>query len=113
VLGPHVVVAEQTGLFDGQLEDALGARGKRNLTDRQGSSRCLNHVLHCLLDLFEIQVELPQHLGSDPLTLTDDSQEQVLGADVVVLEPAGLVTGEIDDFPYPVGEAILHLRVPS
>ena len=38
-----------------------------------------------------------EHAGGDALALADEAEQQVLGADVVVAEAAGLVDRELDD----------------
>ena len=48
-------------------------------------------------DLVEVDAERLEHAGGDPLALADEAQEQVLRADVVVAEAAGLVDGQLDD----------------
>ena len=40
----------------------------------------------CLTHLVKLGAELLQHLGGDTLTLTDEAEQDVLGADVVVAE---------------------------
>ena len=39
-----------------------------------------------------------EHAGGDAFALADEAEEQVLGADVVVAQPARFVDGELDDF---------------
>ena len=108
VFGADVVVAEQPRLFDGQLQHALGARRERNLADGERAAGALDHVLHRLLDLFEVQLELREHLGRDALALAHDAEQQVLGADVVVLEARRFVTRVVDDLAHALRETILH-----
>ena len=50
-----------------------------------------------MADLVEIDPEGLQDSRGNPLPLADQAKEQVLGADVVVTEPAGLVDRELDD----------------
>src|SRR5699024_2278701 len=49
-----------------------------------------------------------QRLGGDTLTLVDQAQENVLGADVVVVEHPGLLLGQDDHPPRAVGEPFEH-----
>jgi len=41
---------------------------------------------HSLADAGQVGAELHEHLGGDALTLADQPEQQVLGADVVVVE---------------------------
>ena len=43
---------------------------------------------HLFADLFELDPEVHQHLGGDALVLLEQAEQQVLGADVVVVEAA-------------------------
>ena len=55
-------------------------------------------VQHLFADLFQLQTEIHQHLGGHALLLAQQSQENVFGADVVVVEVAGLFHRVLDDF---------------
>src|SRR4029453_8864062 len=65
-----------------------------------------------LLDLgphgLEPDVERREGLGGDALTLVDQPEQDVLGADEVVVEPARLLLRQPPDPPGPVGEAFEH-----
>jgi hypothetical protein len=49
-----------------------------------------------------------QCFGRDTLTLVDETQEDVFGADVVVVEHPGLFLGQDDHPPRAVGEPLEH-----
>jgi hypothetical protein len=49
-----------------------------------------------------------QCLGGHALALVDEAEQEVLGADVVVVEHARLVLGQDDHAPRAVGEPIEH-----
>ena len=107
VLGADVVVAELQGLAQAQLEDALGARGEGDVT--------LDRLLALANDLDDggadglaLDTHRLQGLGGDALTLGDQAEQQVLRADVVVLETASLVLREHDDPASAVGKAFEH-----
>ena len=50
-----------------------------------------------MADLVQVDPERLEDPGGDALPFPDEAEEQVLGADVVVAEPAGLVDRELDD----------------
>jgi hypothetical protein len=54
-----------------------------------------------------------QGRGRHPLALVDQPEQQVLGADVVVIEEPGLLLGEHQHPPSPVGEPLKHLPFTS
>ena len=51
----------------------------------------------CARTLLEADAEALEHAGGDALALAHEAEQQVLGADVVVVEPARLVDGQLDD----------------
>ena len=53
-----------------------------------------------------------ERLGGDALALVDEAEQDVLGADVVVVEHPGLFLGQDDDPASPVGEPLEHLHSP-
>jgi hypothetical protein len=44
----------------------------------------------------QVGAELDQHLGGDALALTDEAEQDVLGADVVVAELQRLAQGQLE-----------------
>ena len=96
VLGADVVVAELQRLAQGQLEDLLGAGRERDVAAGRRSA-----LADDLLDLgahrLQGDPELLERLGGDALALVDESEQDVLGADVVVVEEACLLLGEHHD----------------
>src|SRR4029078_4615142 len=66
-----------------------------------------------LLDLgpdgLQRDAERLQGLGRDAFTLVDEAEQDVLGADVVVVEHPGLFLGQDDNSPRAVGEPLEHV----
>ena len=73
------------------------ARALRLLGGRPGGGALRQDPDDLVADLVEVDAERLQDAGGDPLALADEAQQQVLRADVVVPEPAGLVDRELDD----------------
>ena len=105
VLGADVVVAEGERLAQRELEHLLRARRERDLAGRDlvalaDDPRDLRaHLLHR-------DVEGLEHARREALFLAQQPEQDVLGADVVVLERPGLVLGEDDDLASPFGEPL-------
>src|SRR5690349_2326868 len=107
VLGADVVVAELQRLAQRQLQHLLGPRRERDVP-----ARCLLALADDLLDL------LPDALQGDPegfqglcghtLALVDEAEEDVLGADVVVVEHPGFFLRQDDNPPRSVCEPLEH-----
>ena len=112
VLGADVVVAELQRLAQGQLQHLLGARGERDVAGRLLLTLA-DDVLHLLAHGIQRDVEGLQRLRGDTLALVDEAEQDVLGADVVVVEHLRLFLGEDDHPAGPVGKALEHLADSS
>ncbi len=105
VLRADVVVAETAGLVYGQLDDALGARRKPDLADDR-TVPPPDDELDRRPDLGQLDVHVLQHARSHAFALPDEAEEQVLRADVVVVEPLGFVLRKSQDFAGAIRELV-------
>ena len=109
VLGADVVVAELQRLAQGQLEDLLRPRREGDVPGRRRAA-----LADDLLDLaahgLERDAEALERLGGDAFALVDQAEQDVLGADVGVVEQARFLLGEDDDPAGPVSESFEHVR---
>src|SRR5690606_18940391 len=103
VLGADVVVAELQRLAQGQLEDLLGAGRERDVPGRRRAALA-DDLLDLLPHRLEADAQRLERLRGDPLALVDEAEEDVLGADVVVVEEPGFFLGQDHDPSSPVGE---------
>ncbi len=105
VLGADVVVAQASRLVDGQLDHALGAWGQPDLTDDRAVATA-DDELHRGTHLGELDVHVLEHACRHALALADETEEEVLGADVVVVEALRLVLRQGQDLARPIGELV-------
>jgi hypothetical protein len=70
----------------------------------------LDDLLDLQPDLAQVDVQVLQHVGRDPGALLDQAQENVFRADVLVVEPLGLLVGQLHHLPGTIGKALIHLR---
>src|SRR6266496_502155 len=112
VLGADVVVAELQGLAQRQLKDLLGTRGERNVPGRS-LLPLPDDLLYLLAHGLQADPERLKGLGGYSLALVDEAEQDVLGADVVVVEHPGLFLSQDHNPPRPVGEPLEHLVAPS
>ena len=103
VLGADVVVAELQRLAQRQLEDLLGAGRERDVP-RGRRAALADDLLDLLAYGLEADAQRLERLGRDTLTLVDEAEQDVLGADVVVVEEPGFLLGQDHDPSRPVGE---------
>ena len=103
VLGTDVVVAELQRLPERQLQHLLGARRERDVPGRRGAA-----LADDLFDLrthgLEGDAEALEGLGGDAFALVDQPEQDVLGADVAVVEEASLLLSQDHHSAGPVGE---------
>ena len=111
VLGADVVVAELQRLAQRQLEHLLRARREGDVAGRLLLTLA-DDVLHLLAHGVERDAERLERLGGDALALVDQAEQDVLGADVVVVEHLRLFLGEDDNATGSVGESLEHLLTP-
>ena len=107
VLGADVVVAELQRLAQRQLQHLLGPRRERDVPARR-LLPLADDLLDLLADALQRDPEGLQGLGGHALALVDEAEEDVLGADVVVVEHPGLFLGQDDNTPRSVGEPLEH-----
>ena len=107
VLGADVVVAERERLAQRELEHLLRARRERDLAGGDLLAGA-DDADDLGADALDGDVERLEHARGEALLLAEEAEQDVLGADVVVLEDAGLLLGEDDHLPGPFGEALKH-----
>ena len=110
VLGADVVVSELQRLAERELQDLLRAWGERDVS---GGSRLAlaDDLFDLLTDRFERDVQRLERLRGDTFALVDQPEQDVLGADVVVVEHPRLFLGENHDSSGAVREAFEHVSV--
>ena len=112
VLGADVVVVEVAGLFHRIFDDLLGPRGLGQLAHRDHVGARLDDLFDFEADLAEVDVEVLQDVGGDARAFLDQAQQDVLGADVFVVEALGLLVGQLHDLAGPVGKALNPITPP-
>ncbi len=68
----------------------------------------LHDLLDFEADLAEVDVEVLQDAGGDPPSLPDETQQDVLGADVFMIEALSPWFGQLHDLPGSVCESFVH-----
>ena len=109
VLGPDVVVTELQRFAQGQLENLLRARRERDVTGRRHLA-LTDDLLDLLAHRLQHDAERLQRLRRDAFTFVDQSEQDVLGSDVVVVEHPRFFLGEDDDPARAVCESFEHRR---
>ena len=109
MLGADVVVAERERLAQRELENLLRARRERDLAGRYLVALA-DDARDLRAHLFDGDVEGLEHARGEAFFLAQQAEQDVLGADVVVLQRPRLVLRENDDLPCPFSEALEQTR---
>ena len=104
MLGADVVVAEGKRFPQRELQHLLRARRERDLSGRDFVTLA-DDAGDLRAHLFDRDVEGLEHPRRETLFLAEQPEQDVLGADVVVLERPRLVLRENDDLASPFSEA--------
>src|SRR5438105_6381187 len=90
-------MAELPRLVDREFDDLLRARRERDLARRGRGIAAADRELHGRAHLRELDPERVEHARGNALTFADEAQEQMLCADVVVVEPDRFVLRESEN----------------
>ena len=111
VFGADVVVVEPARFVDRQLDDLLGARRQADVAG-DGAIAAADDELDGAAHLVELDAQVAEHFRRNTFALAHEAEQQVLRADVVVVEALGLLLRKLQDFARPLGEfveAISHV----
>jgi len=111
VLGADVVVAELQRFAQRELEDLLGARRERDVP-RRAAAALTDDLFHLAAHGLERDAERLEGLGGNAFSLMDQPEQDVLGADVVVVEQPRFLLSEDNDTAGPVGKPFEQDRLP-
>ena len=107
VLGADVVVAELQRLAQRQLEHLLRSRRERDVPGRRRAALA-DDLFDLVADGLERDAQALERLGGDAFTFVDETEQDVLGADVAVAQQPSFFLGQHHDPPGPIGEAFKH-----
>ncbi len=90
VFGAHIGVIQCLGFFAGQRQDFLHPGGVRNGADDFLIRPRAHFLFHFQADRFQIQTQSLQHVDGHALAQLDQPQQQMLGAQVIMVQPIRL-----------------------
>src|SRR6266508_281017 len=105
VLGADVVVPQREGLAQRELENLLRARRERDLA-RGDLVALADDPRDLRAHFFHRDVEAFEHPRRQALLFAQQAEQDVLRADVVVLQRPRLILREDDDLPCPFSESL-------
>ena len=107
VFGADVAVPQLQRLAQRKLQHLLGVRSKWDVPIRSGVAFA-DHFLDLLAGIFEGHALGFQSLGRYAFSLTNQAEQQMLRADVIVLEGTSLFLRQHDHAPRTVGKPFEH-----
>src|ERR1043166_1069380 len=113
MFGAHVVVVEPPRFKDGVFNDVLGPRRLRKLPHRDRRWPRLNQLFNFSSHLSKIDIEILQDIRPDSASFLDQTKEDVLSTDVLVIEPLSLLVGQSHDLPGAIRESFEHGEPPT
>ena len=107
VLSTDVIVTKLKCLTQRQLKHFLGARRERYMTGR-GLLALPDNLFDLLAHGLQADAKRLKRLGCDALALVNESEQDVLSTDVVVVKHPGLFLSQNHNPPRPVGKPLEH-----
>ncbi len=114
MLRPHVGVVQLARLAHGELENFFGPGRVRQIGSGGGGRFALLHrLLDLLLNLLEVDVEIRQHGRGNAFAFADQSQQDMLGPHVLVVQPRSFLPRHLEDLAHPIREVVPVHRSPT
>ncbi|MCB5291518.1 hypothetical protein BJQ90_00944 [Arthrobacter sp. SO3] len=107
MLGADVVVSQLQRLAEREFQDLLGARGEGDVSGR-GLLALPDDLLHLLADAVERNAQGLKGFGSNTFTFMDQTQEDVFGTNVIVVQHACLFLGKHNYATGTVRKSLKH-----
>ena len=107
----YVIVIQVPGFLDGVFDDFLGPGRLGQLAHRDHVRAALDQFFDFQADLAQVDVQVLQNVGADAAAFLDQTQQDVLGADVFVIEALGFLVGQGHDFAGAVGKSFKHVHL--
>ena len=109
VLGAHVVVAHPPGLLEGDLDDLLDPGGGNDLLD-DDPLVAAEHGLDGAAHLVDLDAQVVEDLGGQPLTFAQQAEQEVLRTYVRMVRALGLLLGEGEDLLRSLSEPLKGIQ---
>jgi hypothetical protein len=107
MLGADVVTVKVPGRSLRQLQRGPGICSKRDL-GIGGMRTSTDDLLDLVTDRFQRNTEASKGLGRHTLALVKETEQEVLGADAVMVEHPGLLLGQDHDAQCAIGQPLGH-----
>src|SRR5262245_49311142 len=97
MLGADISMIERFGLFGGEGQHFLNARRVRNIADHFLVRAGPDLLFDFRADGVQVQAHLLEYVHGNPLAEFDEAEQQMFGADKVMIEPVSLFARQRQD----------------
>ena len=101
---------QATSLVNGQLDHFFGTRSEADLTEDDAISTT-NYKFNGTPNLIQFDAEVTQNFSGNSLSFADKSEQEMFGANVVVLEALGFLLSEAQNFARTLGKLIKPISI--
>ena len=108
MLGADVIVVQMARLLHRELDRLFGSRRLRQLAHGGDVGPALNQLFDFEADFAYVDVQVLQDIGRHAAAFLDQAQQDVLGADVFMVEALGFLVGQLQDLAGAIGESFVH-----
>src|SRR5271166_6582788 len=112
MFGADIVVVEAASFIHRQLDDFLGSRRETDLTQHDMIASA-DSGFDLAPGIHKLDSHSVEYLGRDTLAFAEQSQQQVLGTDVILVEPLRFLLCQAKDLTSPLGKLIKSISVLS
>ena len=110
VFGADVRMVEGFGFFAGEGEDFFDAWGVGNIADHFGFGATADLFFYLHANGFEVETHFLEDIYGHALAEFDETEEEVLGTDIVMIKAIGLLSGECENLLGAWREVVHHLK---
>src|SRR6266568_6437428 len=110
MLCADIMMIQATSLIDGKLDDLFGAWSESNFTKDDAISPA-NYKFNGATNLVQFDTEITQYFCGDTFSFSYKAEQEMFGADVIVLEALRFFLSEAQDLPGPLCELIKPISI--
>src|SRR5258708_2865509 len=104
------MMVQAASFIHSEFDHLFGARSQTTLAQDDTIS-APNNKFDGATNLGQFHAEVAQYFGSDPFSLAYKTEQEMFGADVIMLEALGFFLSETQDLPGPLGELVKPISV--
>src|SRR5580658_2639172 len=93
----YIIMIQIPGFFDRVFNDLLGPGGLGQLSHGDHIWAAFDEFFDFESDFAEVDVEILQDVSADAAAFLDETEKDVLGADVLVVKALGFLVGQSHD----------------